>query len=300
MPSRTLRLTEYRPSEVRLRRADVDALLADPRKPIEVVPTRERAGFRLTAQGFAGILHTPNVRLVLRPKVPAANLYMLLDPDAPPEIISDRSAVEPGTEAIGFLARRVADDMRRRAALGLSRGYVERSDQQPFLQGRLDVAAQVRESPAARTHFHTTRDEFSADLPIHRLAQATAQALLTSPFVGGEVRAMLRTALIGYAEVSSPSVDAAPGAIAVDRLPRPTVSSPTSAGCSPNPCDLAKRRDRSSHRRFYSTWHGSSNATSNAVCEPGCRTVRWKFSASLLTTGRSRRSSRRSSAARIS
>ena len=85
---RTLRLTEYRPREVRLRRADVDALRAHPRRPIGVVPTRQSRRYRLTAKGFAGVLHTPNLRIVLRPKVPAANLYMLLDPRRPPTCIS--------------------------------------------------------------------------------------------------------------------------------------------------------------------------------------------------------------------
>src|SRR5215210_3542032 len=109
---RTLRLTEYRPREARLRRADVDALLAHPRRPVEVVPTRQPRRYRLTAQGFAGVLHTPNLRIVLRPKIPAANLYLLLDPDAPADLVADRSAAGPGTEAVGFLARRLADEMR--------------------------------------------------------------------------------------------------------------------------------------------------------------------------------------------
>jgi 5-methylcytosine-specific restriction enzyme subunit McrC len=207
--SRTLRLTEYRPRDVRLRRADVDGLLAHPRRPIEVVPTGQPGRYRLTAQGFAGVLHTPNLRIVLRPKVPRANLFLLLDPDAPPDTIPDSSGAEPGTEALDFLARRLADAMRARAAAGLRRGYVERADQQPFLQGRLDVAAQSRETPAGRARFHTAREEFSPDLPVHGLAKATAETLLTSPFVTADTRAALRLAAAGYAEVPAGPVDLA-------------------------------------------------------------------------------------------
>ena len=206
---RTLHLTEYRPREVRLRRADVDTILAHPRRPIDVLPARKPGRYRLTAQGFAGVLHTPNLRIVLRPKVPAANLYVLLDPDAPPELIADPAAAEPGTEALDFLARRLADEMRSRAAAGLRRGYVERSDQQPFLQGRLDVSAQSRESPAARTRFHTSREEFTPDLPVHRLTRGTAELVLGSPFVGPETRAALRAAVAGYALVPAESVERA-------------------------------------------------------------------------------------------
>lgn len=206
-PTRTLRLTEYRPREVRLRRADVDALLAHPLRPVDVMPTRQPGRYRLTAQGFAGVLHMPNLRLVLRPKIPTANLYLLLDPDAPPDVVPDSSAVEPGTEALDFLARRLAAEMRSRAAAGLRRGYVERSDQQPFLQGRLDVAAQARETPAARTLFHTTRDEFTADLPVHRFPKATAHALLASPLIAADSRPALRAAVDGYADVSAGPID---------------------------------------------------------------------------------------------
>jgi 5-methylcytosine-specific restriction enzyme subunit McrC len=221
MAARTLRLTEYRPREVRLRRADVDVLLAAG-PAVEVVPTRERHRYRIIAQGVAGVLLTPNLRVVVRPKIPAANLFILLDPDAPRETVLDTSAPEPGTEAIDFLARRLADGMRSRAATGLRRGYVERTDRQPFLQGRLDVAAQARESPAARDRFHVTRDEFSADIANHRLIKATAEAMLASPFVSPNARTALRTALGGYAEVSSVGLDpAAFDDLRLDRLSEP-------------------------------------------------------------------------------
>jgi 5-methylcytosine-specific restriction enzyme subunit McrC len=205
---RTLRLTEYRPREVRLRRADVDALLAAG-PAFEVIPTRERHRYRVTAQGVAGVLITPNLRVVVRPKIPTANLFLLLDPEAPPDVVADTSSPETGTEAIDFLARRLADGMRARAATGLRHGYVERSDQQPFLQGRLDVVAQARESPAARDRFHVTREEFSADTVLHRLVKATAEALGASPFVSPTARTALRTALGGYAQVSSVLFDPA-------------------------------------------------------------------------------------------
>src|SRR5262249_5015163 len=125
MVPHTLRLTEYRPREVRLRRADADALLAQPSKPIEVIPTHQRGRYRLTAQGFAGVLHTPNLRVALRPKIPAATFSLLLDPAAPPLVVADSTADEPGTEALDFLARRLAAEMRSRAAAGLRCGYVE-------------------------------------------------------------------------------------------------------------------------------------------------------------------------------
>jgi 5-methylcytosine-specific restriction enzyme subunit McrC len=155
------------------------------------------------------------LRVVLRPKIPATNLYLLLDPHVPPEVVADSSAAEPGTEAIDFLASRLAAAMVSRAAAGLRRGYVERSDKQPFLQGRLDVAAQARETPAGRARFHTTRDEFSADLAVHRVPKAVAEALLSLPLIPADVRAALRAAIAGYADVPSAGI----GPAMFDTLP---------------------------------------------------------------------------------
>jgi 5-methylcytosine-specific restriction enzyme subunit McrC len=200
---RTVRLTEYRPRDVRLRRADVDFLLGPGRGVIDLVPTATPGRYRITTGGFVGVLQSPTVRFVLRPKVPRANLYHLLDPDAPPDEVPNSSDSEPGSDALDFLARRLAAGMRQRAAAGLSRGYVERSDRQPFLQGRLDVPAQVREPATARDRFHVTRDEFTTDLPLHQFPKATAEAVLASPHVSAPARALLRDALIGYADVSS-------------------------------------------------------------------------------------------------
>jgi 5-methylcytosine-specific restriction enzyme subunit McrC len=212
--TRTVRLTEYRPREVRLRRGDVDFLLGPGRGVIDLAPTTTPGRYRLTAGGFVGVLQAPTVRFVLRPKVPRTNLYHLLDPDVPPDEFADASEPEAGSDALDFLARRLAAGMRQRAAAGLSRGYVERSDRQPFLQGRLDVTAQVREPATARDRFHVTRDEFTTDLPIHQLPKATAEAALASPFISAATRAFLRDSLTGYPDVTSVFPDPA----ALDRV----------------------------------------------------------------------------------
>lgn len=210
--TRTVRLTEYRPRVARLRRAAVDFLLGPARGVIDLAPTATPGRYRLTAGGFVGVLHAPGVRFVLRPKVPRANLCHLLDPDAPPDCVLDPAVAEPGADALDFLARRLAAGMRARAAAGLSCGYVEHTDQQAFLRGRLDVAAQLREPPTSRDCFHVTRDEFTADLPVHQVPKATAEGVLASPHLSPGARALLRDALAGYADVSSAPAD-------FDRLP---------------------------------------------------------------------------------
>jgi 5-methylcytosine-specific restriction enzyme subunit McrC len=162
-----------------------------------------RGRYRLTAAGFVGVLVGPGVRFVLRPKIPRANLHLLLDPDAPPDDSSDQSTPEPGSDALNFLAGRLADTLNCQVRAGLSRGYVERADHQAYLQGRLDLAAQLRDPAALRDRFHVVRDDFTTDRPIHRLPKAIAERILHSPHLSPTTRARLRAALNGYADVSA-------------------------------------------------------------------------------------------------
>src|SRR6516165_6164471 len=104
----TILLRERRSRECRLSRADVDLLLADHRPHIEVIPTNQRGRYRLTPTGHVGTIVLPTRRLVIRPKIPLANLFHLLDPAGPPPVIDDRAETIPGTEALDFLAGRLA------------------------------------------------------------------------------------------------------------------------------------------------------------------------------------------------
>jgi hypothetical protein len=202
-PPRTLFLRERRPRECRLARADVDHLLADHRPHVELVPAHRRGVYRLTPTGHVGTIVLPTRRLVIRPKVPLANLFHLLDPDSPPPVSDDRADTVPGTEALDFLAGRLAALLAERAAAGLHRGYAERSERGPFLQGRLDVAAQVRDGGARKDALHCRYEEFTADVPCNRVPRAVAELLLRSPLAGERARAAVRQALGGFDAVQA-------------------------------------------------------------------------------------------------
>src|SRR4051794_27628875 len=96
---RTLVLTERVSHLCRLAPADVDFLLAEHRAHVELTPTGERRRYRLVAAGHVGVLVTPGCRLVIRPKIPLANLFHLLDPEAEVPEAADATTPEPGGEA---------------------------------------------------------------------------------------------------------------------------------------------------------------------------------------------------------
>jgi 5-methylcytosine-specific restriction enzyme subunit McrC len=208
-PTRTLVLTERVPLVCRLAPADVNFLLDAHRGHLRVTPTRRRHRYRLVAAGRVGVVVTPGCRLVIRPKVPLASLFFMLDPDAPLPADADAVTAETGGEVLNFLAGQLARRMAERAAAGLHCGYAERAECGPLLQGRLDVAAQLREP--RKEQLHSRYDDFTADLPCNRLPRAAAEAALASPFVGDAARAALGRALAGFAGVTPDPAAAVPG-----------------------------------------------------------------------------------------
>lgn len=203
---RTLFLTERRPILARLAPVDVAFLLEHHRGHLEVLPAGPRHRYRLTALGCTGVLVAPACRFVIRPKIPLVNVFAMLDPLADVDAGQDRLAPPTGTEALEFLAGQLARRMAERVATGLHRAYRERREQGTLLHGRLDLPAQLREAPGRKNQLHSLYDDLSIDIPCNQIVKATAEALLTSPLLGAEVRTALRQALVGFEGVSSVSL----------------------------------------------------------------------------------------------
>jgi 5-methylcytosine-specific restriction enzyme subunit McrC len=181
--------------------ADVAFLLTEHRAHVRLAPTRRPGRYRLTPTGHVGTIVGPSCRLVIRPKVPVGNLFYLLDPAGPVPAAEDRTAAEAGTEALDFLAGRLARLLDERAAAGLHRAYREQAESGPFLQGRLDLAAHLRAPGGRKDRLHCRYEDFTADVPCNQVPRAVAERVLRSPLLGGGARAALRQALRAYAGV---------------------------------------------------------------------------------------------------
>jgi 5-methylcytosine-specific restriction enzyme subunit McrC len=196
---RTLALTERVTTAVRLPPAAVDFLLGGWRHAFALVPTARRHRYRLTPLGHVGVLPAPGIRIVVRPKIPLSNVFWMLDSAANVSEIDDASRPEPAGEVLDFLARRLAARMAKRVAAGLHRGYVEQVERGPYLRGRIDMPAQLREtSPGALNSLH---DDWSVDVSCNQAVVATANSVLESPLLADATRASLRRALAGFAGV---------------------------------------------------------------------------------------------------
>ncbi len=201
-PPRTVFLRERTPARCCLAPDDVDFLLAEHAHHIALQPTARRHRYRLTPGHHVGTIVGPSCRLVIRPKIPATNLFALLDPLASAAGVADQTEAVPGAEALDFLAGRLAYLLVERAAAGLHRDYAERTEAGPFLQGRLDVASHIREPAGRKDRLHCRFEDFTTDVPCNQVPRATADLVLQCPLLAEGVRAALRQALAPFAEVT--------------------------------------------------------------------------------------------------
>jgi 5-methylcytosine-specific restriction endonuclease McrBC regulatory subunit McrC len=180
---RTITLTERHCTECPLGGPVIDFLLSAHGTHLRIVPTRHRSLFRVTPTRFVGVIAAPGCRLLIRPKVSLRALFHLLDPRTELDADTEPCSGEPGVEVLWFLARRLVALLAERVAAGLHRAYAEKAGEGPFLQGRLDVAAQLREGAGRRDVFHCRRDDFTPDVPCNQVPRATLELLLRSGLV---------------------------------------------------------------------------------------------------------------------
>jgi 5-methylcytosine-specific restriction enzyme subunit McrC len=192
---RTLLLTERVPATVRLSEASAHQLMTRWRHVVSLVPLRHDT-YRLTPRGYVGVLPTPDVRLIIRPKIPLRNVFFMLDPTEPIRSAPDSSEAEPASMVFDFLASYFVRLLAERLAAGLHRDYVSRDESGPFLRGRLDVPAQMRETQLAR--LHCTHDDFTLDIPCNQALVATAERLLQSNLCGAANRVAIREVLANF------------------------------------------------------------------------------------------------------
>jgi 5-methylcytosine-specific restriction enzyme subunit McrC len=200
---RTILLTERKPRRVHLTPADVVFLQKSHHGRIDLAPTGQRGVFCLTPRGCAGVIVAPTRRLIIHPKIPLRSLFFLLDPDDPASAAPDEVTPAPDLEILDFLVSRLARLLAERGAAGLRRGYRERAEEGPFLHGRIDVTAQLREGVVRKDRLHSVRDDFTADVPCNQAPKATAERLLASSLLGGRVRDALLQSLRGFEAVTT-------------------------------------------------------------------------------------------------
>lgn len=191
MSEQTHRLTERISTVCRLTARDVEYLSAYHQPHVKVVPIGQPGQYRLTPAGYVGTIAAPDCRLILRPKLDRANLFLLLDPDQ--EWEETPAVFGHGSEEIlDFLTIRFLALLQKRLSRGLRLGYVERREISPVLRGKLLVREQLRTTLGAPHCFHCQTEELTSEASWNRAVKTTLELLQDSELIDSALRTEIR------------------------------------------------------------------------------------------------------------
>lgn len=213
MPER-ISLSEHAECQVSLAPGQVRSLLDLARGRLTLRPTGEPNRYNLQSGSHVGTLALPRLQLLIRPKVPLANLFYMLGLPGIEEQWQDE-AFDYATERqllpafAAFFAR--ASDR----ALGRGPLHAYRSDRARLsaLRGRVDFAVQARR-PGPMLPVACRYQDFTADVLENRALRAAIRRCLQLGGVPDRVRGTLLHQLARLDDVADSAVDPE----AVDRI----------------------------------------------------------------------------------
>jgi hypothetical protein len=179
---------------------------------VEVRPTFARRRYALTARGYVGFLRIGELTIEFRPKWAWETVGCLFAPTntRPADAGGGTAGVSrPGGAFLDLFAHRLAQLMLDRAAVGLHRGYVERTVCEPTVRGRIDLPAHTRAAWKHPGLFDQLVDDLSPDVPANRWPKSAATELARTPGLSAGTREALDRAISAFAGVGDDPVPAA-------------------------------------------------------------------------------------------
>jgi len=167
----------------------------------------EAGTIAVTAGHHVGTIVTPDIELLIRPKVSLENLFTMLSAGMPAEAWR-REVFAYGTDRnlLPALAAFFARTLQRALATGLRRDYRPEHERLVALRGRLDMAGQFRH-PGLVSPLACSFDEYTADIDENRYLRAAVRHLLRVPGIRAETRKVLQFELARFEEVADVQVD---------------------------------------------------------------------------------------------
>lgn len=184
-------LTEYETRSYRL--TDRQARYLSETGIVTVTHSPTPGHWRITAKAHVGTLTVDGVRLLIRPKINLANLFLLLEVGLPEsawkdEVFDYATTADLLPSVIAFFARSLETTLAR----GVLRSYREHRERRVAPRGRIDHAAQFTRAGVAMPvacHY----DDHTPDVAENRYLRAAARLALRVPQVPpNERRRLLR------------------------------------------------------------------------------------------------------------
>jgi 5-methylcytosine-specific restriction enzyme subunit McrC len=209
----TITLGEYESVSVELPEQVASALALATKDRLRVAVDGTPGRYHVEATQYVGSVVMPGVSVLIRPKVPLENVFLLLEAVAEPEWRSDEFTWDAASGLLPAFAAFYARTLEHIAARGLFRAYRTEEEWIPSLRGRLDLTAQFRR-PGIAIPVPCRYDEFTADVVENQVLKAALMRLTRLSGVPAEVHRRLRRLRSFFDEVS----DIKPDPIVVDRL----------------------------------------------------------------------------------
>lgn len=209
----TITLGEYESVSVELSETVASALAAATKDRLRVGVDGSPGRYRIEATQYVGSIVVPGVSVLIRPKVPLENVFLLLEAVAEPEWRAEEFAWDASAGLLPAFAAFFARTLEHTVARGLYRSYRTEEEWIPALRGRLDLTAQFRR-PGIAVPVPCRYDEFTADIIENQILKAALLRLTRTSGVPVEVHRRLRRLRSLFDEVT----DCIPDPSAIDRL----------------------------------------------------------------------------------
>ncbi len=200
-------LREYERRTLELDMETVRDLTVAAKGRVTIAPTTAPGFFEVAASSYVGSIVVPGLELLIRPKVPLENVFLMLDVGMPAGAWR-RESFDYGTSTdllpafAAFFARTVEQTIAR----GLIRSYRAEEERLTTLRGRIDLVEQVR-CPGTPSPVACRFDEYTADIAENQLLKAAVRRLLHLVGVRPDTRRLLTRQLSRFEEVSEHTPD---------------------------------------------------------------------------------------------
>jgi 5-methylcytosine-specific restriction enzyme subunit McrC len=176
-------------------------------KQIILQPTGQSGQYILKPRGYAGMIRLESCVLVIRPKVPVANLFWML---SHAHELADFQGLDAelvqAEDIFEFIVRIFAQKVFALAREGLTRGYVEQEENLTTVRGRIDMMQHLRKNCAIKSRISCRYVEHTEDIPENRILKLCCFLLLREPLQDQRTIMTLRSALGRFDNVKLASV----------------------------------------------------------------------------------------------
>jgi len=178
-----LLLAEYGEGEVELNAAQERTLRHLARDRLTILPGDSPDRWRVKASSYVGTVVTPDVQILIVPKVPTANLFHLLEAGGRSlDVGAETFDYERTNDLVPSFATFFARHLERALGRGVPRDYRESEERLAGIRGRVNLPAQ-RRLVGLPLPIECRFDDYTADIPLNRILRGALVRLLRLPGV---------------------------------------------------------------------------------------------------------------------